>query len=403
MTPGPGRGGGFDVLLMTNAVAPDKVGGLERYVRELAAALVRSGVRTAVVAKRVRPESPDVEVGADGVEVIRHDVPDKASRSFALQYPWRTWRSLRSILGANPDAVLHGHFPLPMLPLLAPSASRPFLYTFHAPVHQELLSERQGTYLLPELIQRPVVGMLRRLEAAVVSRASRVTVLSEFMRAQVSALAPRAGDEARVIPGGVDTDWFTPGESTADSADGPLLFTARRLTPRTGVTELVAAMVAVIAQHPRARLAIAGDGHMRDRVEADIEALGLQRNVQLLGFVSEAELRDWYRRAALTVMPTTELEGFGLTTAESLLCGTPVLVTPVGANPELVAGMDGRFVAPSAGHDGIAQGILALLDNAETLPTARRALPGPRSQVWSWHAIAERHLELYETQLSARR
>lgn len=395
---------GYDVFLMTNAVAPDKLGGLERYVRELAAALVRSGVSTAVVAKRVLPGSPDVEVGDDGVKLIRHDVPDKSHRSFAVQYPWRTWRSIRAILDANPHAVLHGHFPLPMMTLVKPfsTAPRPYVYTFHAPVHKELLSERQGTYVLPEAVQRPVVNTLRRLEASVVSRASQVAVLSEFMRGQVAALAPRAAAEASLIPGGVDTSWFTPAPGAADD-DGPLLFTARRLTPRTGVTELVAAMSAVVVRHPRARLAIAGDGHLRTRIVADIASYGLQEHVTLLGRVSEEELRSWYRRATLTVMPTTELEGFGLTTAESLLCGTPVLVTPVGANPELVRGMDGRFVAPSADRAGIAEGILSLLDAPEALAAARRELPGARSADWSWDAIAARHVELYESRLGARR
>ncbi|WP_328476980.1 glycosyltransferase family 4 protein [Actinoplanes sp. NBC_00393] len=385
----------IDVLLMTNAVAPDKLGGLERYVRELAAALVRAGVKAAVVGKRVLPDSPDTEIGTDGVRVIRHDVPSKASRSFALQYPWRTWRSIRSILDQHPRALLHGHFPLPMLPLARPygSATRPFLYTLHAPVHKELLVERQGTYALPGVVQRPVVGALRRVEASVVNQASRVAVLSEFMRGQVAELSPRAGAEAMLIPGGVDTAVFEPGGTPHPE---PLLFTARRLTPRTGVTELIAAMTAVVAKHPRARLAIAGDGHLRGRIEADIAALGLTGNVQLLGRVSDEDLLAWYRRATLTVMPTTELEGFGLTTAESLLCGTPVLVTPVGANPELVADMDPRFVTAGADHADIAEGIIALLDSPATLAEARRSLPGAKATHWSWDTVAARHIDWYE-------
>jgi len=396
---------GLDVLLMTNAIAPDKLGGLERYVRELAAALVRAGVNAAVVGKRVLPHSPDEEIGEDGVRLIRHDVPSKASKTFALQYPWRTWRSIRSIIDEHPKAVLHGHFPLPMMTLVRPFATpaRPFLYTLHAPVHKELLVERQGTYALPGVVQRPVVSTLKKVEASVVAQASGVAVLSEFMRTQVAELSARAGEKAMLIPGGVDTTWFRPGDQSPEPAGDPLLFTARRLTPRTGVTELVAAMTTVVARHPRAKLVIAGDGHLRPRIEADIAALGLEKNIELLGRVSEEELRAWYRIATLTVMPTTELEGFGLTTAESLLCGTPVLVTPVGANPELVHDMDPRFVTPSADRDGIARGIVALLDEPEVIEAARRALPGERVSRWSWDDIAARHIELYESCRGSRR
>ena len=75
------------MIIVTNALAPDKLGGLERYVRELAAGLVRQGVRATVVAKRVDPEHPAREVGPDGVAVVRHDVPSKRLRTFALRYP----------------------------------------------------------------------------------------------------------------------------------------------------------------------------------------------------------------------------------------------------------------------------------------------------------------------------
>jgi len=385
-----------DVLLLTNAVAPDKLGGLERYVRELAAALVRAGVGAAVVAKRTAPHLAGDEIGADGVRLIRHDVPSKAGRSFALRYPWRTWRSVRSILRDHPDAVLHGHFPLP---LVVPPR-RPYFYTLHAPVHKELLAERQGTYVLPAAVQRPVVAALRRAEASILTRASGVAVLSEFMRTQVAELAPRVAERAEILPGGVDTGWFRPGDQPYEES---LLFTARRLTPRTGVTELVAAMVSVVERHPRARLVVAGDGHLRPRIEADIARLGLAKNVELLGRIGEDELRSWYRRATLTVMPTAELEGFGLTTAESLLCGTPVLVTPVGANPELVRDLGSRFVTPTADRAGLARGVVALLDDPSVLLAARRLLPGARAVRWSWDTVAERYLEQYQACLGFRR
>lgn len=387
------------VVLVTNAVAPDKLGGLERYVRELAAALVRSGVETAVVAKRLSPDHPSTETGEDGVTLVRHDVPDKRRLLFAAQYPWYTRRGVRTAVQQRSGAVVHGHFPVPMLSMIGARRQprRPFLYTFHAPVYRELLSERQGTYALPTALQRPAVGLLRRVEAAVVNRAASVTVLSEYMRAQLALLSPRVAENARIIPGGVDTRWFAPDAAqVAPSPSAPRIFTARRLVPRTGVTEIIAAMPHVIARHPEARLAIAGDGHLRAVVERQIVQLGLSASVQLLGRVSEERLRDEYRMATFTVMPTAELEGFGLTTAESLACGTPVLVTPVGANPELVAGMDPRFVARSAEAPAIADAIVALLDQPDIIAAARRELPGQRVRTWSWDTIAEHYIDLYE-------
>ena len=54
------------VLMLTNAVAPDKLGGLERYVRELSAALVSLGLPVTVLTKRISDDDPQEETGSDG-------------------------------------------------------------------------------------------------------------------------------------------------------------------------------------------------------------------------------------------------------------------------------------------------------------------------------------------------
>ena len=106
------------VIIVTNALAPDKLGGLERYVRELAAGLVRQGLRVTVLTKRVHPEHPAREVGPDGVAVVRHDVPSKRLRTFALRYPFHVaaavWREVGHL---EPGTVVHAHYAMPALPL----------------------------------------------------------------------------------------------------------------------------------------------------------------------------------------------------------------------------------------------------------------------------------------------
>ena len=228
------------VIIITNAVAPDKLGGLERYVRELAAGLVRQGVRVTVVAKRVDPEHPAREVGPDGVAVVRHDVPSKRLRTFALRYPLQVaaavWREVGHL---EPGTVVHAHYAMPALPLAL--AGIPYLYTFHAPVYREALNERQGSYALPRVVQAPAVASLKGAEALVVRRASRVFALSRYMQGELARLSKRAAASSILIPGGIDTHHFSPGPARRDDwacRAEPLLFAARRFTPRTGILEL---------------------------------------------------------------------------------------------------------------------------------------------------------------------
>ena len=392
------------VVLVGNTIPPDTVGGLPRYVRELATALARADCEVVLLAKRIDPAAPRVEVASDGVKIIRHGVPSKRNPLFAAAYPFYASRgvlgSLRSELG--PLTVIHGHFPVTALPLAL--GATPYVYTFHAPVWRELLDERQGTYTLPAPVQRPTVAAVRATEREVVRRASATFVLSEFMRSQLSELDQRVAAAAQPIPGGVDTDRFSP-DPTVRRADpsSPLLFTARRLTPRTGVDRLIAAMPEILGAHPLARLAVAGTGEMAARLRDVASEVGVAEHVDFLGYVPDASLVDWYRRATLVVMPTSKLEGFGLTAAEALASGAPVLATPVGALPELLEPVDPMLVAIDNTPRALADAINRLLADPARLRSAGQRGHAHVTPSMGWDAIAGRYVEAYEEALTRSR
>jgi glycosyltransferase involved in cell wall biosynthesis len=247
---------------------------------------------------------------------------------------------------------------------------------------------------------RPVVETVRIAERVIATRARRVIVLSEFSRGLLASLNRRAGASATVIPGGIDLGRFRPGPRGSDP--WPSLFTARRLVPRTGVGELIAAMPAIVAAFPQATLGIAGSGELDGALRAQIAQLGLSGAVQLLGRVSEDELVRRNQKADLVVLPTQELEGFGLTTAEALACGTPVLGTPAGATPELLAPIDPGLVSAGMAPDDIARATIALLADRprlERLATVSRARVDP---AMGWSAVVERHVEVYRSLAPAR-
>ncbi|MDX6645936.1 MAG: hypothetical protein QOK40_1663, partial [Miltoncostaeaceae bacterium] len=200
--------------MLTNAVGPDKLGGLERYVRELSAALVRAGAAVTVLSKQVDPSHPTTEIGADGVRLIRHPVPPKSSPWFAARYPMSAVGPVLRAVRARPRAVVHAHFPTLALPLEL--TRRAFVYSFYAPVHRELLSERQGSYTLPLAAQPLAVAALRRAERRVTARATAIVVLSEYAREELAELCPAAATGAHVWPGGLDLDRFTPGPRRRD-------------------------------------------------------------------------------------------------------------------------------------------------------------------------------------------
>lgn len=388
------------IVMVTNVVAPDKLGGLERYVRELSAEIVRQGHLVTVVSKQTSELQPLQEEFADGVKVQRYGVPSKRDPLFAIKYPFRVATGVRRAItaamaqGDAGSTVIHGHFPLPMIYSLL--CRMPYVYTCHAPVYKEILDERQESYRLPAIVQNAFVGIFKALERLVVCSAERVVTLSQFVCNEVVELTAMHPESITRIPGGLDTSWFSPDSlpEARDPARGPWLFTARRLVSRTGVEELIRAMPLILEQSPEAMLTVAGDGPLKERLHGIIAELGLRDKVQLVGRISDADLRDWYRRADIAVTPTRNLEGFGLSTVEAMACGAIPLVTPVAANPEIVGRLSSLLVAPGADARGIADGILRLWQAPvyTTLKASVRSEVHPRL---GWSEVCRQYLDLY--------
>jgi glycosyltransferase involved in cell wall biosynthesis len=384
------------VILVTNNTLEDKAGGLERYVCDLASALARRCAEVTIVAKRRLPESPRVQIASDGVRIERYTVPSKANPLFALLYPFYVAMGIRRRTRAlSPPPVVHVHMGLLALPLAL--AQEPYLLTFHSPVWRELLSERQGSYALPGPMQSAAVAALRGVEASTAARARETVVLSEFMRSELAILNPAAAERASLLAGGVDTDRFTTDTATPDRRDegAPMLFTARRLSPRTGVDELIRAMPAILRAHPGCRLMIAGAGLMEAELRRLAGELDVAAQVEFLGRVSDEELVDCYRRATLVVVPTRELEGFGLTTAEALACGAAVVGTPAGATGELLGPLHPGLLTEDTSARAIAATVSRWLSDRPALAQVRARAPARVAEM-GWDAVATRHTELYE-------
>lgn len=391
--------------MLTNSVAPDSGGGLERYVAELSRELSKRGLDITIFCKHVRKQDPLIEILDSGVTICRYEVPEKSDRLFAGKYLPMVRRGVRQHLRAQePFDIAHGHFAVPCLGTVARGA--PFVYTFHAPVSKELASERQNSYVLPSVVEAAAVRGLRMVERRLVRDANEVVVLSDFMKAEVSALDSAAGSRARLVPGGVDVNYFAPGDAPRvdwlhDASH--VIVVARRLVPRTGVAEFVSALPEVLKVFPLAKVAILGDGLQRPVVEREIRRNGLERQVRLFGFVPEDELCNWYRRADLVVTPTMQLEGFGLSTAEAMACGTPTLVTPIGANQELARLVSARLISNSASVDDLSRSMVDLLRDVDWLHSLSAPSRDAAVLNFGWERVADIHIDIYESLLVGER
>jgi len=116
---------------------------------------------------------------------------------------------------------------------------------------------------------------------------------------------------------------------------GPVLGIVGRLAEQKGHAVLLQAMPEVLKTFPEAVLLIIGDGPERDSLEEKSRNLGLADRVLWLGSKTQEEVFQLYGIMDIFVMPSL-YEGFGLTAAEAMAAGLPVVASDVEGLREVV-------------------------------------------------------------------
>jgi glycosyltransferase involved in cell wall biosynthesis len=407
---------GRRVLIVADSFYPSQ-GGSERVIAESSRALRQLGHRVVILAGTEDPHLPRRDVWS-GVEIVRYGFSSRNTALLNLTAILGGARALSRVIGTRGPfdvAHCHGVFGATSVRLSRRSRHLPRVVTFHGPVHREfeMSQAARGFPRRPvrRRLQRPFVALysrwLRGLQARALRDASCV-VLSRYAAGLAAELLPRRRvDGLHVVPGGVDLDRFAPARDRVAlrralglPPEGPLLLTIRRLVPRMGLTPLVDAIEEVRRHDGRAHLVIGGRGPLEATLRHQVEGLGLRGHVTLAGFVPEERLPLYYQSADLFVLPTIDLEGFGLVTLEALACGTPVLATRTGANPELLEPLGDRFLVDAPTAPELAKGIVRFLDGAAADPAVRGRCRGLVERRYSWARHAERLMALYDAVLS---
>ena len=294
-------------------------------------------------------------------------------------------RASRRVVGSAPDLV-DTHFALYGRRRFqsAPGAVR--LHHFQGPWFEESAAAGAGRLTQKAKFQ---------LEKAVYARGDHFVVLSPRFKDLLSDVFSVDSEKITILSPGVDLERF-PFRSAAQPSK--TVVCVRRLERRMGIDVLLASWPAVLARVPDARLRIVGTGTEELALRDQAHRLGLDSSVDFEGKLSDVDLVQCYSDAALSVVPSTALEGFGLIALESMAVGTPAVVTDCGGLPEAVKGLDETLVVPVGDVDALAR---RLVDGLSGCLPDRRAAAAHAAR-FTWTAAADRHVELYRRLIADR-
>ncbi len=359
------------------------LGGAERILWEQASRLAKRGHRVRIVSRH--PAEAVAETAErEGVRIRHYPADRRSPLRFLFSSILGARRAVTAALAEEGCDILELYQPSSGYGALRSDRARdlPCLYTFLSPAPLEYASRSGMTgHHRRGLIGRMAQLMLWSIEGACLRRAARIQVLSDFSAGQLWKLYRIPSDRIVKIPGGVDIDRFRPAadrsllrKTLGLPIESPLLLTVRNLEARMGLDTLIHAMAILRRGVPDVTLVIGGAGSLRDNLESLTASLELQHHVRFLGYVPESDLSLYYQAADAFVLPTRELEGFGLVTVEALSCGTPVLGTAVGAIPEVLLDLDSSLLLRDTTPQAMADDLARFFEGDRRAPAASQSL-----------------------------
>jgi glycosyltransferase involved in cell wall biosynthesis len=327
------------------------------------------------------------EMGHD-VRVVCADSAGKRDmeRRVAVRTLWTAGKIANTnITPALPMALLresfdlvHTHLPTPWSAdcsgLVARLKGKPLVLTYH--------SDIRGTGL-----------------AAHVAKAYNATALKLLLRSADRIIVTRPGyisacllghlQKIRVIPIGVDTEYFRP---LNVSRIGDILFISvlDQYHDFKGLDVLLKAVRIAKKTKPDIRLVVGGSGELVDGYRALASSLGIAENVDFVGYVPARRLVDYYNGCKLFVLPSTDpsRETFGIVLLEAMACGLPVVGTDIAGVAADIQEMGAGIIVKPHDEAALAKAVLSILENEDLASQMGRAGRGLALERYTWKAVS---------------
>jgi phosphatidylinositol alpha-mannosyltransferase len=348
-------------------------GGANSYIREQYEQLKAFGheVRIITAPWGDDPPAQDVIQIGQAIAVPYNGSIGRVTLSLRLEY------LVERMLKRERFDVIHHHEPLvPFLSMqILDSAKCPNVATFHA----------FGGFSLSYWLGRPIGQRYMKKLAA------RIAV-SSAARHFVSQYFP---GEYRIIPNGVDVDFYAKARPFPEYRDGKvnILFVGR-VEPRKGAMYLLRAYAKLKEHRPDTRLIFVSAGPQLGAMRRFVRENGL-RDVLFAGRVDDIDKARFYKTADIFCAPSTGQESFGIVLLEAMAAGRAVVASDIHGYKKVVQrNVTGLLVEPRDA-DALCRAISQLIDD----PALRERLGdagAERAREFDWEHVARQLEDVYQ-------
>lgn len=315
----------------------------------------------------------------DGIKVTRLRGINFALLPTIKEYPYLI--SFKNFLGKlSPDIIsAHSHLFLPTLQ--AVSGGRKFGIPTVVTIRG--LSARRG-WITDTAQLMYLLSVCRHA----LSEADCVICLSEYEREAARRLG--LGKRVELIPNGVDTTLFQPGQK-----DPYQITWVGRMVPEKGLKYLMKAMSQVTKEFPQAKLSLVGDGPLSPQIKASAKSLALDSNCIFWGKMNRTEVAEILAKSSIFVFPSLS-EGMPKAVLEAMACGNAIVASDIPFTRDLIEnGKEGLLVSPRDSV-GLANGITSCLDDKNLRRDLQDCARAKVMQNYDGALVIERHYALFQ-------
>lgn len=383
------------ILMLTWEYPPRVVGGISKVVYDLSHKMVKEGNEVTVVTYRDGDNIKYYE-NDKGVEVYRVDnymIRPNNFIDWIMQLNFNMITKANEIINKNGKFdVIHAHDWLVAYSAksIKESYNIPLISTIHA-------TESGRNSGIHDETQR----YINDSEWMLTYESSEVIVNSNYMKNEVQRLFGLPYDKINVIPNGVNLQLFSNVNIDYDFRrqyamdNEKIILYVGRLVYEKGIQNLIAAMPKVLDRYHDSKLIICGRGGMIDELREQVKYLGIENKVYFAGYCDSKKMQKMYKCADVAVFPST-YEPFGIVAIESMLSGTPTIVSDVGGLNEIIEHGVTGMKSYAGNANSIADSVLSLLFDPKLCANISQNAIKKVRENYNWSKITDSTYYVYQ-------
>jgi len=376
----------------------DKVGGMNVYIMNLAAALASLGNNVDIFTRKHDLNDPIVIKISKKIRIIHLDAgPFLEDKSDLYKFIDDFTTNILEFNSVEKTkyTIIHSHYWLsgPVGLILSNTWKIPNVITFHTLAAVKL--KASSTIVEHDKRYDVEKESMVKVDSIIVSTKSELS--------DINSLYNVPGKKIKIVPPGVDLDLFKPmnkleSKKTLGLIKSNIILYVGRIDPIKSLYTLLESVFNLDESY-NAKLVIIGGN-----INKSVELMSLQKyaydknkadKVDFLGIVEQSRLPIYYNAADLFLL-TSYYESFGLSVLESLACGTPAIVSDVGGLSDLIDNDVNGYLVPDMTSRGFTNQIELFFNNThmqeEIIAKCRN-----KAEEYNWSKSSVRMIEIYQS------